>query len=168
LRAVRVCTEEGHVTENIDIRHPFRVEMEYDVLESGKVLLPHFYFLNQIGTVLFGTLDLDPTWRGRPRPAGRYISHVHVPGNMLSDGMIYINAALLVDGVSSPEFWERSVVAFQVVESFDADTARGDYAGRIGGVVRPLLQWNTEYHPGINGVEPVLRPSELQPLSSEG
>jgi lipopolysaccharide transport system ATP-binding protein len=147
--------------ENIDIRDPFQVEMEYDVLESGKVLLPHFYFLNQAGTFLFATLDLDPTWRGRPRPAGRYISHVYIPGNFLSDGMTFINAALLVEGVSSPEFWERSVVAFQIVESFATDTARGDYAGHIAGAVRPLLEWNTEYHPSVLETEPLLKPSEL-------
>jgi lipopolysaccharide transport system ATP-binding protein len=145
LRSVRVCTEEGRIIENIDIREPFRVEMEYDVLKPGYVLLPHFYFWNQAGVNVFGTLDLDPTWRGLPRPNGRYVSSVHIPGNFLSDGMMFVNAALLTQNPSIRQFWERSVVAFQVVESFDSDSARGDYAGRIGGVVRPLLQWDTKF-----------------------
>jgi lipopolysaccharide transport system ATP-binding protein len=147
LRSVRVCTEEGRIIENIDIREPFRVEMEYDVLKPGYVLLPHFYFWNQAGVNVFGTLDLDPTWRGLPRPNGRYVSSVHIPGNFLSDGMMFVNAALLTQNPSIRQFWERSVVAFQVVESFDSDSARGDYAGRIGGVVRPLLQWDTKFSP---------------------
>jgi lipopolysaccharide transport system ATP-binding protein len=36
-------------------------------------------------------------------------------------------------------------VAFQVVDSLDGDSARGDYAGPIPGAVRPLLEWTTRY-----------------------
>ena len=38
---------------------------------------------------------------------------------------------------------EQSVVAFQVADIFDPDTARGDYTGAMLGVVRPLFDWNT-------------------------
>jgi len=40
-------------------------------------------------------------------------------------------------------FYERDAVAFQVIDSLDGDSARGDYAGPFPGVVRPLLKWNT-------------------------
>jgi lipopolysaccharide transport system ATP-binding protein len=149
LRAVRVRTVDGRVAEAVDIRRPVRVEMEYEVLKSGHVLLPHFYFWNQEGVNVFGTLDLDPDWRSRPRPAGRYVSSVHIPGNFLSDGMLFVNAALgVVSNPYTPQFWERSVVAFEVVDSFGGDSARGDWTGSMGGAVRPLLQWDTEFTPG--------------------
>jgi lipopolysaccharide transport system ATP-binding protein len=102
--------------------------------------------MNQAGVILFGTIDIDPTWRGRTRPAGSYISSVHIPGNFLADGMTFVSTGLLIQGVSKPQFWERSVVAFQVVENFGSDSARGDYTGHIEGAVRPLLQWGTEFH----------------------
>jgi lipopolysaccharide transport system ATP-binding protein len=38
-------------------------------------------------------------------------------------------------------------VAFQVIDSLDGDSARGDYAGPFPGVVRPLLQWTTSFEP---------------------
>ena len=44
LRAVRVRSAHGEVMETADIRQPVGVEMEYDVLEAGHVLLPHFHF----------------------------------------------------------------------------------------------------------------------------
>jgi lipopolysaccharide transport system ATP-binding protein len=147
LRAVRVRTEDGRTAETVDIRQPLRVEMEYEVLKSGYVLLPHFYFWNQEGVNVFGTLDLDPTWRRRPRPAGRYIGSVHIPGNFLSDGMMFVNAALRTVGPSTSQFWERSVVAFEVIDSFSGDSARGDWSGRMGGAVRPLLQWDNQFSP---------------------
>jgi lipopolysaccharide transport system ATP-binding protein len=40
---------------------------------------------------------------------------------------------------------ERDVVAFQVVDSFEGDSARGDYARPLPGAVRPLLEWDTRY-----------------------
>ena len=43
------------------------------------------------------------------------------------------------------QFFEANAVSFQVVESQNGDGARGDYGGRIMGVVRPLLKWTTEY-----------------------
>jgi lipopolysaccharide transport system ATP-binding protein len=44
-------------------------------------------------------------------------------------------------------FFERDIVAFQVVDSMDGNSARGDYAGPFPGVVRPLLKWTSEFVP---------------------
>ncbi len=48
-------------------------------------------------------------------------------------------------------FYEPDAVAFQVVDSLEGDSARGDYAGGIPGVVRPLLKWTTRYESRVNG-----------------
>jgi lipopolysaccharide transport system ATP-binding protein len=50
--------------------------------------------------------------------------------------------------ISTIEPWivqgiERQAVAFQVIDSCEGDSARGDWAGPLPGVVRPLLKWNT-------------------------
>ena len=39
---------------------------------------------------------------------------------------------------------EPEAVAFQVIDSREGDAARGDYAGQMRGVMRPLLQWATQ------------------------
>ena len=43
-------------------------------------------------------------------------------------------------------FYERDVVAFEVFDSLDGGSERGDYAGPMPGVVRSLLRWSTKYH----------------------
>ena len=48
LRAVRVRTRDGRVSDAVDIRQPIGIEIEYDVLESGYLLLPHFYLWNEL------------------------------------------------------------------------------------------------------------------------
>ena len=82
---------------------------------------------------------------GRPRPVGRYVSTVRIPGNYLAEGTMFVTAGLTTTNPDQKQFLERDVVAFQVVDSLDGDSARGDSAGHIRGVVRPLLTWTTDF-----------------------
>ena len=146
LRRVRVRSRAGQVLETADIRQPVGVEMEYDVLKSGHVLLPHFHFHNEADVHVFLAVDQDPAWRKRPRPAGRYTSTAWIPGNLLAEGTIYVEAALITLDPNINQFGEDAV-AFHVVDSLDGDSARGDWVGNMAGVVRPLLEWETQFNP---------------------
>ena len=146
LRAVRVRDKDGQISETIDIRQQFKIEMEYEVLNSGQVLLPHFGLKNEIGNSVFVTVDQDPEWRQRPRPKGHYISKVLIPGNLLAEGMLFVNCHLMTLNPDVLQFSERSAVAFNVVDNFDGDSARGDYANNMPGAVRPLLNWSTQFN----------------------
>ena len=156
LRAVRVCAEDGRIADSLDIRKPVMIEMEYEVLKSGFMLLPNFYLSNEQGVCVFGTQDLDPKWRGRCRPIGKYVSTVRIPGNFLADGMIFVNVNLNTLNPFILQFREPSAVSFQVVDSLDGDSARGDYTGRMRGIVRPLLEWTTRYSPNERGAETIV------------
>jgi len=145
LRAVQVRTEEGEISDAMDIRRPIRVEMEYEVLKPGFIFMPHFHFFNEESAHVFVTLDQDPTWHQKPRPIGRYISTAWIPGNLLSEGTLYVTPALTTLNPKMPQFYERDAIAFQVVDSTEGDSARGQWTGRLGGVVRPLLKWDTQF-----------------------
>ncbi|HDG97553.1 MAG TPA: ATP-binding cassette domain-containing protein, partial [Desulfobacterales bacterium] len=94
LRAVRVRSEDGQIIETVDIRRPVRLEMEFEVLKPGYMLMPHYNVLNEEDIELFSAHDLDPEWRGRHRPAGRYVSTAWVPGNFFAEGTIFVAAAM--------------------------------------------------------------------------
>jgi lipopolysaccharide transport system ATP-binding protein len=143
LRAVRIRNEQGEVTDAIDIRRAFGVEMEFEVLRSGHILVPNFHFNNEEGVAVFVSSDQDPNWQRKPRPAGRFTSTAWIPGNFLAEGTIVVSAAVSTMDPVTAHFFERDAVAFQVIDSLDGDSARGDYAGPIPGVVRPLLRWTT-------------------------
>ncbi len=145
LRAVRVCAEDGRVSDVMDIRRPIAVEMAYDVLKPGYVLLPHFHFQNEEGIKLFVANDLDPEWRQRPRPVGHYVSRAWLPGNLLAEGTIFVHAVLMTLNPPIRQFFEGDVLSFQVVDSPDGDSARGDYAGSMPGLIRPMLDWETQF-----------------------
>lgn len=147
LRAVRVQSAQGQVTDAIDIRQTFAIEIEYDVLKPGLQFFSSFRFLNEEGMMMFDSLDMDPEWRMRPRPVGRYVSAGWVPGNLLGEGTVFVNVACTLHAPTRDFFYVNEAVAFQVIDSMDGDTARGDWAGELRGSIRPLLKWTTQFSP---------------------
>jgi lipopolysaccharide transport system ATP-binding protein len=148
LRAVRVRNEDGQITDTMDIRRPVYIEVEYEVLEPDRVFLPYIQFHTQDGVMAFESNDLDPKWRNRPRPCGRWLSIACIPGNLLSEGLLFASPGLITRDPASKQFIAREAVAFQIVDTLEGDSARGDWNGNFSGVVRPLLKWSTEYNPG--------------------
>ena len=146
LCAVRIRSESGEVVDTVDIRHSVSVELEYEVLASGRQLLPHFALRNQDGVVIFVSVDLDPQWRGQRRPEGRYVSTACIPGNLVSEGLISVQAVLMSLNPQVIHAIVDDTVAFRVVDDLMAtDTARGDFRKPMPGVIRPMLQWTTRH-----------------------
>jgi lipopolysaccharide transport system ATP-binding protein len=145
LRRVRITSKDGSPVSTVDIRHPVGIEMTYDVLTPGHVLSPYFDVFNQSGLCLFSTEDLDARSPGRPHPLGTFASTVWIPGNFLADGTIILGAGLCSMNPYVVHFHHRDTVAFQILDSFDGDAARGDSDRPFAGVVRPLLKWTTEF-----------------------
>ncbi len=152
MMAVRVRNENGEIAESIDIRRPIGIEMEFKVLKSGHVLVPNYSFFNEEGINVFVVNDHDPNWQRHPRPKGHYSSTAWLPGNLLSEGTMIVSAAINTMNPVKIHIFERDAVAFQVVDSLDGDSARGDYAGPYPGVVRPLLRWTTKFNPNSDGI----------------
>ncbi len=147
LRAARIRTENGETTDAVDIRRPVGIEMHYEVLQPGHMLVPNYHVFNDEGVYVFVTQDSDPSWRGKARPVGQYVSTAWIPGNFLSEGSMIIGLAVSTMDPVIVHFYERDTLGFQVVDTLDGDSARGEYAGSIPGVLRPLLRWTTQFTP---------------------
>jgi lipopolysaccharide transport system ATP-binding protein len=143
---------DGRITDVVDIRKPVGLEMEFEVYQPGHILMPNFNIYNEEGVFVFSTKDHDPDWRRRPRPTGRYISTAWIPGNLLAEGIFFVGPTMMTIEPIITHFQERDAVAFQVVDSHDGDSARGDWVGDMKGVVRPLLKWTTQYSQNNAGV----------------
>jgi homopolymeric O-antigen transport system ATP-binding protein len=146
LLGVRARNEGGETSNSVSIQEPIGIELTYEVLQPGYVLTPKVDMVNEGGIHLFASHDVGPEWRRQPRPAGRYVSTIWIPGNFLSAGNLLINASLLSHYPATvTHVYVPKAVTFQVLDNHDPGTARGDYVGPIPGVVRPLLDWTTEY-----------------------
>ncbi len=147
LRSVRVRSSDGSTASAIDIRTPVGIEITYDVLEGGHVLIPNVHFINHGGVHLFAVQDVGSEWRRRPRPAGTYTSTAWIPGNLLAEGRITVNVAISAHvPLTRMHAFKPEAVVFDVVDPFEGDGARGDYIGEFPGVVRPVVDWSTQIH----------------------
>ena len=145
LIGVRIKSEDGAIIESIGIRFSFGVEMEFEVLQEGSILVPNFLFSVDDGPYLFVTLDQDPEWRDKPRKKGRYFSTAWVPGNLLTEGNIIIGVTVSSINPLIHHFDEHDTVAIRIIDNLDVDSARGNYPGTLPGVIRPRLKWTTKF-----------------------
>ena len=152
LCSIRIRTKDGGVNQMVNIREPVGIEMEYEVLQPSYELLIYYHVFNEQGIEAFETIDTDPNWRKKPRPVGRYFSTAWIPGNFLSEGMYYLSPGIRTLNPYVRRFRVDDAIAMQVVDNMDGQGARVDFPGKMRGVVRPLLTWQTEFCPSEQSV----------------
>ena len=144
LRSARVVDASGATSDVVDVSEPVGIELGFDLLRRETVF-PWIDLVDERGTLVFSAMDTNPVWT-EPRDPGRYVITAWIPEHLLNEGTLHVTVS-----VKSPLLgrkpWRHaeveSALAFQVVER-EGPTARGAFAGRIGGPVRPLLRWTSE------------------------
>lgn len=148
LNSVKVSTQDGVAKESFDIRHPILVEFEYSVLKENVRLNPAFFLMDSNETIVFISGGMhDAEWVDRPRKIGLYKSTCLIPGNFLSEGTFRIRAIINTmhkDKKPDVHVDIKDAIAFQVHDTVEGDSARGQHIGVYYGVVRPILKWETE------------------------
>jgi lipopolysaccharide transport system ATP-binding protein len=144
LRRARVSGPDGETASSINIGEGFHIECVYEVLTGGSVLFPVIRLFNEWGTEVLWSTDAGTPEHGSPRGPGRYHATVQLPGNLLSEGHFSVEVSIVSLVPLRTHFSEPDAVHFQATEIIDGTTARGDYIGSIGSVVRPKLKWCTE------------------------
>jgi lipopolysaccharide transport system ATP-binding protein len=149
LEKVRAVAEDATTKDSLSIHEVIGVELTYEVLQPGHILTPRIDLFSEEGTHLFASHDVGAVWRRQPRAAGRYTSTIAIPGNFLSAGNLRATASIMSHHPATvTHVYVPNAIGFQVVESDEETTARGDYLGPIPGVIRPLLDWTTDFHDG--------------------
>ncbi len=140
IRAVRILATDGNITGHIDIRKPFTIEVEYQILET----LPQFRLgikvVTSDGTIAFSSSDsMDPDYDEGPRVSGFYTACCFIPANLLNESLynLTISADIPFKAVL---FLEDGAVGFSV-EQIGSLSAR--FPEKWPGVVCPHLKWQT-------------------------
>ena len=145
LNNVRMVNEEGATCGTFDVRKKIGIEISYDVLQPGQILLPNFQVYNQERVHLFTIQDVAGEWRMREKEKGRYTSTAWIPGNLMAEGSFFVNVAIVTYlPKMNVHFNAQEVVSFDIFDPMTGDTARGDFVGKMDGVMRPMVNWETE------------------------
>ncbi len=145
LKKVRMVDEDGKVCGSFDIRKKIGIEATYEVRKSGQILLPNIQVYNQERIQVFTIQDVSSGWSRRAKETGEYVSTAWIPGNLMAEGSFIINFAMVTYlPFQSVHFNALEVVSFDVFDLMKGDSARGDFTGKMDGVVRPLVEFETE------------------------
>jgi lipopolysaccharide transport system ATP-binding protein len=146
LKSVRVLPEGGGSTEEIDIRRPVDIAVEYWCKEPGETRPSvNLHLYNDEGVCLLVNNDWnDRDWWARPRKPGLVRAVCRIPGNFLAEGQVVVTAVVSTYNPTIVHAIERDAVAFNVVDRSEGDGTRGVFANEWPGVVRPMLEWHVE------------------------
>ena len=140
LKLVRMSllTADGHPTANADVSDELRLSFDYRVLTPGLRFRVQVMFQTQ-GVVAFSAVEPEEAVREH---AGVYRSSVTIPAHLLSETEYTIGISVFSSmGAKQHYLRGNDLMIFQVTDSMQQASARGDYAQRLVGVVRPWLKW---------------------------
>ncbi len=146
LQAVRIISD-GEITEDVDIQKDVNIEMEFWNLKAGAFIYSGIILLDKMGVGVLASSNVssvclaDDGWYGRPHPPGLFRSTCVLPGNFLNEGQYKINAIIGI-GVSDTQAFAEQVLTFTV---HDTGAMRKEFMGGWLGVVRPRLDWKTDF-----------------------
>lgn len=141
LSAVKVHMEDGKVSDNLDITKKIGITIEYIVLQDGCVFTHGCNLFNEKGINILNSHDIVSEIRTTPRTRGKYSATMWIPANFLAEGVVTVGVAILTIEPFKIHLHELDVVAFNVIDNINGNSARGEYIGGFPGVVRPILKW---------------------------
>jgi lipopolysaccharide transport system ATP-binding protein len=137
----------NEITGSIDSKDEIRIELEYTVTRENALVHPSIHILDNMGTCILAsftgpsaTTTVD-NYFGKPLQKGRYKSTMVVPGNLLNDKTYRISAFLVPENIHDLAI-AQDVLMFSVT---DTGEMRKEYTGEWIGLIRPKLEWNTQF-----------------------
>jgi len=140
IRAVRVCDEDGLLTDTVRASQSFWIEIGYQITEPMRNLGVQIKLYTTQGDLLFISSDVDDLAnheRHHERGSGLYVSRCRIPGHLLNKGTYQVGISVSVPYVQN-YFQDEHAVRFTVDET---DSAGNQWAANRNGFFRPALEW---------------------------
>ena len=140
--SVMIIDSQRKPLEIVDIRQAIGIEICFEILRPGKLILPEFQVVNAASEVLFTSIENRTGWDINPREAGVYTSTGWIDGNILSEGRYSINTSLSTPAPRNCYLTENEALYFQVIDPLEGDSTRCDYGTQPVGSISPRLHWS--------------------------
>lgn len=141
LLEARVKNAQGEVTANLEITEPIEIEFVYEITGDSEKYTHGFNLFNAQGLHILSSHDKDSGTLREPAAKGIHRRSVLLPAYFLAEGSYHCSFALMCYNPFIVLLHEMDIVGFNIIDKLNDSTVRGDYSGRIPGVVRPLLNW---------------------------
>lgn len=142
----RMVNSSGETCQTFQINEEVGIEITYEILEDGHIIVPGFHLLSQERIPIFVVQDVSAEWHRKERQIGTYTSTAWFTPNLFAEGHfindIVFNSYLPENRV---HFHAEDALCFEILDPMNGTTARGDFKGILPGVIRPLANWQTGY-----------------------
>jgi len=129
------------LTEVFDLTEPVGITVRYRVSQRGLKLAAALNFYTANGYNIFDSHQV-PRELNQEKEVGVYESTVWISPNLFAEGTIVIGVAIVTHNPFLIHLHEKDAIALTMVDKSENNPTRGDYAGQMAGLMRPLLQWN--------------------------
>ncbi|MDH7480528.1 MAG: ABC transporter ATP-binding protein [Armatimonadota bacterium] len=141
VRICRACVRAENGGGQITVHTPFRLEFDYWNLEPDARIHLCLHIYNAQGVLVINPAPVnEPVWHGRPFPVGLFRTICCIPGDLMNDNTYRVNLMVVKDG-GKVIYTHEDILAFDI---FDDPETRGEWRGKVEGVVRPKLDWTTD------------------------
>ncbi len=141
LLSIRIVNTEREPLEIVDVRQQLGVEICFEILQPGKIVLPEFQLANAVGDILFTSIENRTVWVHTPRETGLHTSIGWVDRNTINEGRYSVNVSLSSPAPRTTYLTEKEALYFQVIDPLEGDSTRSDYGLAPPGCISPRLHW---------------------------
>ena len=141
LVAIRTKNQSGELADTIGADQPLTIEVEYETLRKTSGLRIGVSVLGAEGEVVLSTKDLDVHPADYDREAGRYISAVQLPPDLLNIGQFFISVGSDFPMVQANFSVERAL-GFTV--ELSGDSVGGHVLDGRAGLLRMRMPWSVK------------------------
>jgi lipopolysaccharide transport system ATP-binding protein len=128
------------VFTSYDIRSKVGIEICFTVFVESDNYICGFNLYDKFGVHILSSHD---TYNFKKKyRIGTYKTIVWLPGNFLSEGVFICSVAIMSYNPFIVHFHERDAVSFNIIDTLNDDSVRGEYGGTLPGLVRLKLLWN--------------------------
>jgi len=140
LLEVKILNDKAISTSHF-ITKPVTVEFTYEILKDNQLYTHGFNLFNNQGIHILSSHDINSETLKTSRNKGVYTTSITIPANLLAEGGYHCSFAIMKYNPFLVEFHAMEIAGFDVVDEIINESLRGDYRGRIPGVIRPILEW---------------------------
>jgi ABC-type polysaccharide/polyol phosphate transport system, ATPase component len=138
--------------ERFTTAEPIGIGIDYEVLHEGSLFTHGLNVFNEQQVNIFNSHDVTSNLRLEKRKKGKYKALAWVPAHLLPEGMFTFSIALFSPSPLDIFLHLHDVLIAEVYNDFSQFSTRGDYTGDYGGLVRPLIKWESEYLDSITSI----------------
>jgi len=135
---------EGKIQNSFNFNESFNVCMKYKIFtEQSSIPVPNFHFYFTDGSYAF----LSQPASEKAKEKGIYIAKCNIPKFFLNNKTYFVGLAVTTyhEVGYDVNFWEQNALSFIIKDEMNySEINRYNYHSEIPGVVRPLLNWETE------------------------